>query len=244
MSKPLIGITTSQINRSHSQKANLVLTDYTDAIRSAGGIPLLIPNEYPLEDIEVLRGRLNGVLLTGGGDINQALYQGENDNHSLDIVEKRDRLEKALVDLAVRSDWSLLGICRGQQMLNVALGGTLYTDIPSQYDTAILHNQPDSRQPAHLVHEVNITHGSLLAGIIGSECIRVNSRHHQAVKDLAPGLTVTARASDGLIEGVELPGHRFCLGVQWHPESLQAVEEHSRIFTRFIIAAGTDPLED
>jgi len=244
MSKPLIGITASQINRSHSRKANLVLTDYTDAIRSAGGIPLLIPNEYPLVDIEVLRGRLNGVLLTGGGDINQALYQGENDNHSLHIVEERDRLEKELVLLAVKSNWSLLGICRGQQMLNVALGGSLYTHIPDQYKTTIVHAQPESRNPAHLVHEVNITSGSLLAGIIGSECIRVNSRHHQAVKDLAPGLTVTARASDGLIEGVELPGHRFCFGVQWHPESLQAIEEHSRIFTSFITAAGTDLLED
>lgn len=238
MSKPLIGITASQINKSHSRKANLVLTDYTDAIRSAGGIPLLIPNEYPLEDIEVLRSRLNGVLLTGGGDIEQALYQGKKDNHSLDIVEKRDRLEKELVLLAVKSNWPLLGICRGQQMLNVALGGTLYTDIPSQYDTPILHDQPDSRQPAHLVHEVSLTLGSMLAGIIGRDCIRVNSRHHQAVKDLAPGLTVTARASDGLIEGVELSGHRFCLGVQWHPESLLAEEEHSRIFTSFITAAG------
>lgn len=237
MSKPLIGITASQINRSHSRKANLVLADYTNAIRSAGGLPLLIPNEYPLEDIEVLRGRLNGVLLTGGGDIDPEMYGIHDHETAAHVVDARDRLEKELVLLAVKSNWPLLGICRGQQMLNVALGGTLYTNIPSQYDTPILHDQPDSRQPACRVHEVNITPRSLLAGIIDRDCIRVNSRHHQAVKDLAPGLTVTACASDGLIEGVELPGHRFCLGVQWHPESLQALEEHSRIFTSFITAA-------
>ncbi len=241
MTRPLVGLTVSQLPRSHNRKANLLLTEYCEAILSAGGSPLLIPNEYPLDTtcLETLRDVLHGIVLTGGGDIDPALYQAEPDPYAVNIVEARDRLEKALVELAVRTDWPLLGICRGQQMLNAALGGTLYTHIPQQYNTTIVHSQPESVPPDHLVHDVEIIPASRLGSIITTRKIRVNSRHHQAVKDLAPGLIVTARASDGLIEGIELPDHPFCLGVQWHPESLQTMEEQRNIFSAFITAASS-----
>lgn len=238
MQTPLIGITVSQISRSHARKANLLLTEYTQAVRAAGGCPVLIPNEYPLERLDALRGMLHGILLTGGGDIDPALYHAKNDRYALNIVSERDALEKALVELAVTTDWPLLGICRGEQMLNAALGGTLYTDIARQYDTTITHDQPDEAPPSKLVHTVIIESSSILGRIISSGEVKVNSRHHQAVKELAPGLRVTARASDGLIEGIEHMGMRFCLGVQWHPESLQVMDEHRNLFKAFITASS------
>ena len=141
------------------------------------------------------------------------------------------------MEQAIERDLPLLGICRGQQMLNTALGGTLYTDIASQFNTRIVHAQPDSKTPGYLAHEVEVLPGTGLARIIGQSGIRVNSRHHQAIRELAPGLRVTAQAKDGLIEGVELAGKKFCMGVQWHPEALLDMEEHFRIFTAFITAA-------
>lgn len=239
MRTPLIGLTSSQLARSHKRKANLLLAEYTQAICKAGGNPVLIPNEYPLERLDALRAVFDGILLTGGGDIDPAFYSAENDRLATNIVKERDALEKALVEMAVTTDWPLLGICRGAQMLNAALGGTLYTDIARQYDTRITHDQPTDAPPGKLVHEVSIEPGSTLARIINSKAIQVNSRHHQAVKDLAPKLRVTARASDGLIEGIEYPGLRFCLGVQWHPESLPAMAEHRGIFSAFISAASS-----
>jgi len=238
MATPLIGLTVSQISRSHKRKANMMLTEYTNAIRAAGGCPVMIPNEYPPERLENLRGVLQGVLMSGGGDIDPALYQVESDPYAENIVKERDVLEKALVDLAVRTDWPLLGICRGLQMLNTALGGTLYTDISRQYATHITHNQPDDMPPGQLIHEVTIEPASLLGSVVSSSVVRVNSRHHQAVKEIAARLQMTARASDGLIEGIEHPGLRFCLGVQWHPESLQQMEEQRAIFGAFISAAS------
>ncbi len=238
MHTPLIGLTVSQISRSHNRKANLLLTEYTKAVRAAGGNPVLIPNEYPLERLDALRDVFHGILLTGGGDIDPTLYQPEIDRHAKNIVKDRDALEKALVELAVRTDWPLLGICRGEQMLNAALGGTLYTDLLLMYDSTITHDQPDDAPPGKIVHEVFAEPESLLGKIIPAREVKVNSRHHQAVKEPAAGLHVTARASDGLIEGIEHPGLRFCLGVQWHPESLQTMEEHRAIFKAFITAAS------
>jgi putative glutamine amidotransferase len=119
-------------------------------------------------------------------------------------------------------------------MLNVALGGTLFTDIAAQYDTEIVHSQPTTNKPGYLVHEVTIADRSRLSAIIGVHTLRVNSRHHQAVNTLAPRLVVTARANDGLIEGIEHPGRRFCVGVQWHPESLLNDDVQLSIFKGFI----------
>ena len=235
--KPLIGITTSHRIRSHQRMDSNLLGEYAIAVASAGGLPVLIPNEFPLAELPGLLDRLDGILLSGGGDIDPALYGTRDDGWSQNRSELRDTLEKALVVYAVERDLPLLGICRGCQMLNAALGGTLYTDIASQFNTRTVHDQPDSKDPGYLVHDVEILPGTLLAGITGLPSLRVNSRHHQAIVELAPVLRVTARAKDGLIEGVELPEKKFCLGVQWHPEALVEMERHFSIFKGFIAAA-------
>lgn len=237
MQKPLIGITSSRRSRDHQRYDSNVLGEYAKAISQAGGLPVLIPNEFPLEDLPKLLGSLHGILLSGGGDIYPDLYGVTDDVHSMKKSRARDRLEKALVEHAIEKDFPLLGICRGHQMINAAMGGTLFTDLASQYSTEIEHSQPTTQVPGHLVHEVEIVPGTYLAQIIGKPAIRVNSRHHQAIRQLAPGFVVTARAIDGLIEGVELPGKRFCMGVQWHPESLPESEEHRAIFSAFVTAA-------
>lgn len=238
MPKPLIGITTSRKKRDHERYDSNLLGDYSLAVITAGGLPVLIPNETPLADLRELVSSLQGILLTGGGDIFSDLYGAVDDGLSINRSRTRDLVEKALVELAVEMDLPLLGICRGQQMLNAALGGTLYTDIATQYTTDIKHSQPTTQSPGHLVHEVTIAEGSRLMAMIGAETLMVNSRHHQAVKQVAPGLVVTARAIDGLIEGIEHPHKRFCVGVQWHPESLPDVEVHRSIFKGFIAAAS------
>lgn len=238
MNSPLIGITVSRLARKHRREAGFLMTEYSSAIRDAGGSPLLIPYDFPISQLEGLCHVLGGVLLSGGGDIDPSLYQSAPDRFAANVTPQRDALEKSIALLAVKTNLPLLGICRGHQMLNVALGGTLYTDIDRQYKTPLLHSQPETMPPDYLAHEVEIASGSRLAGIISNQRVMVNSRHHQAIKDLAPNLSVSARASDGLIEAVELIEHSFCLGVQWHPEALVQMEAQRAIFSTFIAAAS------
>ena len=237
MQKPLIGITSSRRSRDHHRYDSHVLGEYALAVSRAGGLPLLIPNEFPLEDLPQLLKNLHGILLSGGGDIYPDLYGVTDTVHSKKKSRARDRLEKALVEMALEMDLPLLGICRGHQMINAALGGTLFTDLASQYTTEIEHSQPTTQDPGYLVHKVEVLPHTLLAKITGKSAIRVNSRHHQAIRQLASGFVVTARAIDGLIEGIEHPAKRFCIGVQWHPESLPESEEQSAIFSAFVAAA-------
>ena len=185
-----------------------------------------------------LKDILAGILISGGGDIDPVIYHYPHGSDSHDISQERDALEYALVNYAVSNNLPLLGICRGHQMLNVALGGTLYTHIPAQYPSSTEHDTGETGAKDILIHQVTIQPETSLMEIMNADKFQVNSRHHQAVKDLAPGLQVTAQASDGLIEGIELPGHRFCLGVQWHPENLQRFPEQQKIFSSFISAAA------
>ena len=237
MDQPLIGITCSQKSISHQRTDSFLHDEYSEAVALAGGLPLLIPVSFPVKDLPTLLSRLDGVLLSGGGDIAPALSGNENDPYSSHISASRDALELKIVEIAVTRDLPLLGICRGCQILNVALGGSLYTDIDAQYPTSIRHSQSAARSPAYLAHEVKIMPDSVLASILKQPTLPVNSRHHQAVRQLAPGFLVTAQASDGLIEAIEFAGKRFCLGVQWHPESLQSSEAQRRIFEVFINTA-------
>jgi putative glutamine amidotransferase len=131
----------------------------------------------------------------------------------------------------------LLGICRGLQVINTALGGTLYTDIPTQYDSLLSHNTPENLGREYFAHEVTIVKETGLAGIVGASVLPVNSFHHQAVKRVAPGLQVTATATDGLVEGLELPNQRFFMGVQWHSECLPDEIAQRALFTAFIRSA-------
>jgi putative glutamine amidotransferase len=235
MKKPVIGITVNEI--SGNPNSNRLSSAYTAAIKNAGGLPLLIPNEFPVNDIVTLKNVLNGILLTGGGDVNINLFDGQDDPEIGNVSDARDALEIALVRKSREFNWPLFGICRGVQVLNVALGGTLYTHIPAQFQTILKHDTPDSMGRDFLAHKVIIENGSKLFDIIGMTEIKTNSFHHQGIKDLAPTLRVTARASDGLIEAVETNENGFdMIGVQWHPECIQMLPEQQNLFRAFINA--------
>ena len=221
--KPLIGLTTYS---KRSQDTNVplygLMLSYVRAVAGAGGIPLLIPLNVGDEDLSDVLARLDGLLLPGGGDIDPRHYGGQPHALVAEIDDERDRVELELARLAVRTETPLLAICRGHQVLNVALGGTMYEDIASQMPGAIRHSYDGER--TSLPHTVRVLPGTQLAEIMGREETPVNSIHHQGLNALALELVVSALAPDGLVEGVEVPGHPFAIGVQWHPENLLEVQ--------------------
>lgn len=239
MKKPIIAITTST-KRSDvgMQKAQLAQA-YIDAVQEAGGIPVLIAASVPPEDAAPLADSVDGLLLTGGGDVSPDVYDGLPCSNLLFVDDPRDALELALAKKFYEIDKPLLGICRGQQVMNIALGGTLYTDIPSQYDTLIGHQNPGpnvARTRREIVHEVSIVKGSMLWDIYQMDATGVNSFHHQAILKLADGLEETAHAPDGILEGIVDPRKKFFLGVQWHPEWLTYQPQTKALFSAFIKA--------
>ena len=213
------------------------MADYLEAVKRTGGEPLELDYERD-SPADVVR-RAEGLMLTGGGDVNPALY-GEAPHETFHASEPgRDEYEGALIKAAIDAGLPLFAICRGMQMLNVALGGTLIQDIPSMVNGAAPHSVPEPRY--HLAHEVWVAKGSRLATLMaekldGDTC-QVNSRHHQAVKDVAPGWEVTGTAPDGVIEAIEQPGEVFRLAVQWHPENFWRTGEFRPLFEAFIEAA-------
>lgn len=222
MPAPLIGVTTSKIFHPISKLPWTALSKaYSRAVIQAGGIPVLLPNNLPIEHISGFLSRVDGVVFSGGGDIEPARFGGKMHMKVKNINPKRDEIEIQLATKVIETGKPFLGICRGLQVVNVAMGGSLYTHIPDQVETSISHANPVPKySPDHLAHEVEIQAGSLLGKIVGEAKVMVNSRHHQASKDLGKGLKTTALAHDGIIEAVEVSGHPFGLAVQWHPESL------------------------
>jgi putative glutamine amidotransferase len=206
--------------------------DYEAAVRRAGATPRPLSLDEPIAD--ALRG-VDGLLLTGGDDVDPALY-GEPPHPTFDVAEPgRDGFEIDLVRRALAADVPVLAICRGLQVLNVALGGTLIQDIPSEPVTLLPHDA--SASPTTLAHTVSVAPGSCLAALVGPDETRaVNSRHHQAVRVLGRGLVATATSPDGIIEAAEVPTARFCVGVQWHPENFHATGEFSGLFDGFVAA--------
>ncbi|PYN71160.1 MAG: hypothetical protein DMD93_00970 [Candidatus Rokuibacteriota bacterium] len=235
---PLIGVSTS-ITVDKSPERAYVNTAYLRAIQAAGGIPVPLPPQLDAEALATLWERVEGLVLTGGGDIDPARF-GEARHAATDEVSPaRDSLELDLVHRALEDDVPLFAICRGVQVVNVALGGSLYQDIADQYrdqyrDTAgskrapLRHSQTEPRdRPTHAVKVMG--EGTRLATIVGALELEVNSMHHQAIKTLGRGLREVAWAPDGIIEGVELAdGDRFVVGVQWHPEELVARDAAAR----------------
>ena len=183
--------------------------------------------------------RLDGLLLPGGVDVDPALY-GEARHPELGKVnDALDEAELVLTRWALEDDLPLLGICRGIQVLNVAAGGSLYQDVPAQIPGALQHRFSSSKYPRdHRGHAVRIRPDSRLAQVFGAVDLAVNSRHHQAVKDVAPGFVVTAQAPDGVIEGLEKPEARFAVGVQWHPESLAASDPQMLALFQALVQAA------
>jgi putative glutamine amidotransferase len=237
MNLPLIGITTSLKGIHPLPDENY--QPYFDAVEGAGGEPWIIGKDQPLNEMDELLARLGGLLFSGGGDVQTHLYHGDESIPLESVSRKRDALELALIPKALALDLPLLGICRGLQVLNVACGGTLITDIGDSPSSSVHHNYPSKKYPRDMIaHKVTFVSGSRLAEIYQSEQVSVNSRHHQAVNEVAPGWQVAAQAPEGLIEALELPSARFALGVQWHPENLQAMPGHKALLHSFIAAAG------
>lgn len=204
----------------HNEAVIEARQNYVDALVMAGATPLLLP---PTTDEAAARRMLNacrGLLLIGGGDLETRHYHAPDSGRLTYVSPERDRLELQYTRWALILGIPVLGICRGIQTLNVAAGGSLVQDIPSEVPGAVPHDVDPTEQNGY-AHVINIRHGSLLARIVGNDGpLRVNSRHHQAVERVADRFAVSAVASDGIIEAIELPDARFILGVQWHPESL------------------------
>ena len=212
------------------------LHDYEESVRRAGGEPWVLDSsaDRPAEVV----ARADGLLLAGGGDVDPALY-GETAHPAYHAAEAgRDAFEIELITRSLDADLPLLAICRGVQVLNVARGGTLVQDIPSEVAGAMQHKfEVPPHEPMTLAHEVWLEGESLLASFAGEgDGWNVNSRHHQAVRDLGQGLIATAVAPDGIIEAVEDRQKRFCVGVQWHPENFYRTGEFRALFEEFIRA--------
>jgi len=210
---------------------------YLDAILTPGGLPNLLPTSLPIAALPELVNRFDGFVFSGGGDVDPALYGGHLDATVHSIDPERDDFERALIPLVLEADKPLLAICRGAQILNVALGGSLYEDIPSALPAALRHDWYPNIPRDYLAHTVEIEPGSRLAEILGTRKLRTNSLHHQAIRQPAPGLEVVARAEDDVIEAVELPGKCFAIGVQWHPECLPEEPAMQRLFSEFVKVA-------
>ena len=206
-------------------------------ILRAGGTPVLFPVTDDRKYISSLLARVDGLLLTGGPDVDPAEYGEKRKPCCGDCSKCRDAMEIPLCREALTRRMPILAICRGMQILSCVLGGNLYQDLASQFGTQLNHPRYDAAGDP--VHDVEIKSDTLLSSIVGAGTLHVNSRHHQGIKMLGKGLRVNAKAPDGLIEGVELLDHPFVLGVQWHPESLSdRYPDHQRLFDVFIRACA------
>ncbi|WP_088227982.1 gamma-glutamyl-gamma-aminobutyrate hydrolase family protein [Desulfosporosinus sp. FKB] len=230
--RPVIGITAAHYSE---ELKTFPRAFYVESIRNAGGTPIILPPVQNGEESREVLDFIDGLLLTGGGDISPA-YLKENPQRGVGACfPERDFSELLLTEVALQLDLPLLGICRGIQVLAVAAGGRIYQDIPSQYPEAIQHKQTAPRQ--YTWHSIEVKQTSLLFTLLKDTGIDVNSLHHQAVREIPPGFQVNAQAVDGIIEGIEKTDAKFCLGVQWHPESMPGAEKHSRaLFCGFIEA--------
>ncbi|HWL82339.1 MAG TPA: gamma-glutamyl-gamma-aminobutyrate hydrolase family protein [Roseomonas sp.] len=207
--------------------------NYFASVARAGGLPIALPHAPELA--EAYLDEIDGLLVTGGAfDVDPALYGGGPAHPTVALKEGRTAFELAMVRGALQRNMPILGICGGQQLLAVALGGTLIQHIPDSIPDALAHEQPNPRtEPGHTVE---ISEGTLLARLVGGTRMAVNSAHHQAVARPGPGSVINAVAPDGVIEGIESTGHRFALGVQWHPEyAVDAADQ--RILDGFVAAS-------
>lgn len=235
--RPLIGISASSMTL-HGRPYNRYYMANFFAVERAGGLPVAIPAGVDEATLRGIYDRLDGVLLPGGSDVDPAIYGETAHPKTYGIDMQRDALELTLTRWTVAEDRPLLGICRGHQVINVALGGTLVQDIPSQVETTLVHDQPDAQPRNTRLHEVTIDPTSRLAGILGTTQVRVNSLHHQSVALPAPAASITAHSPDGIVEALEIPGKRFALSVQWHPEDLAGEDDQmAALFEAFVAAA-------
>jgi putative glutamine amidotransferase len=235
--KPLIGITTNQSKNVNGQATIMLMQSYVNAVIQAGGVPVLIPSLITEDGWDAVYYRLGGILFSGGGDIGLEFSPGEPHPRIDDVDLNRDSIELKMAQAAASDGKPFLGICRGCQVVNVALGGNLYTHIPDQLPNALDHSYPGNMRTV-LVHEIKIDEGTQIAEIFGEPIIKVNSLHHQGLKDIAPSIRVAGHAPDELVEAIELPDHPFGLAIQWHPEWLMDQEGTRNLFRKFVQASN------
>ena len=236
---PLIGLPTLAIPPGPKPPRYGINQSYVRALVAAGCAPVLIPLLDDDERLRAIYERLDGIVFPGGADVAPGEYH-EEPIADLNVVEApRDRTELTLARWAFADDLPTLGICRGQQVLNVALGGSLWQDLRYQGVTDVEHSDADGRVRSALIHRVRLDPDSRLAQLIDEIDIEVNSLHHQAVKTVAPQLRVTGQSDDGVIEALESRERRFMIAVQWHPEEIDDLGWVRRLFQGFVKAAQT-----
>jgi len=216
---PLIGITTYGAKESHEYS---LPSKYVECVRRAGGIPVLLPPGE--KELKELCKSLDGVILSGGGDIHEDCYGGKSHSLIYKVDEQRDETELALIKIILEENIPTLAICRGFQILNIALGGTLYEHLPEVFGEDILHRLPPKET---IKHSVEVSQGSKLYSIVECSHMEIVSWHHQAVNKISNELTITAKSKDGVIEGIELDSHRWLVAVQWHPELSAAKDKEN-----------------
>jgi len=234
---PLIGITLRVLHEKGLPADLARNRAYFDALEGGGGTPLGIGASLSEPRLRELFDLCDGLCLPGGPDVEPELYgEATRDDCAVEVDHELDRSELLLARWALEADKPILAICRGAQVLNVALGGTLWQDVGTQGATEHNHSQDGSRQ--ELTHNIDVAADSRLHAIAGEKLVDVNSMHHQALRDIGRDLVVSARAHDGLVEAVEHPGRRFVVGLQCHPEELYLEREWARrLFADFVAAA-------
>ena len=229
----LVGMVPSAV----AERRLTINQDYVEAVLRAGGTPVIFPVTADPERIAALLDQVDGLMLTGGVDVDPALYGETKMACCGEISACRDAMELPLCMEALKRRMPVFAICRGLQVLSCALGGDLYQDLDEQFGTGLKHTRHDI--PADPVHEVHVVPGTLLFSAAGAGTLGVNSRHHQGIRTPGKGLQISATAPDGLIEGIELPACPFVLGVQWHPESMsEQYPTHQKLFDAFVKACG------
>jgi len=231
---PLIGVTASHLTSKSGLVYASVPEAYFQSIIRAGGVPVMFPYGLNPQLEAEFTSHLDGVLFSGGGDIHPSFYNSQDHPLVDEVDTSRDELELELLHQTIASGKPFLGICRGLQLVNVALGGSLFEDILDQRPEALRHQYAPEYPRDYLAHQVRLEAGSQLGELIPHPEIQVNSLHHQGIDRLAPGLRASGYAPDGLIESVELPGYPFGLAVQWHPEWLKDDPDMQNLFSTFI----------
>ncbi|MGB2824401.1 MAG: gamma-glutamyl-gamma-aminobutyrate hydrolase family protein, partial [Phycisphaerae bacterium] len=235
--RPIIGITSAYIPDGDYAKVN---SSYAQAVREAGGTPVILPVIQDDGNDRDLVGEyvriLDGLLLTGGDDVPPEAYGEKPLPQTRTLSGRRHRFEKAIIEAWLETRKPILGVCRGLQEVNVVCGGSLVQDIPTQVGTSVIHRKPKASGTA--THMVEIEPGTKLRSLFSGASVRVNSNHHQAVRDVGRNLRVAARSPDGVIEALELTDGRFGLLVQWHPESIKDAEHRQAVYGAFVRACG------
>lgn len=238
MSAPLIGLTTRNLPAPSSEFPMIASPkSYTEALIAASAIPVLVPLNLSSKSNQELLSRIDGIIFTGGGDIEPKRFNGLPNQNIYGVDPERDQSEIELFETVRKMEIPFMGICRGIQVINVALGGSLYTHISDQLPDALEHDCYPTHPTDYLAHPVEIKGGSWLAQILGQTEIRVNSLHHQGIERISSDLIPLAWAPDGLVEACQVPANPFGLAVQWHPEWLSEDRPSQSLFAAFVDSA-------